>query len=342
MLLGLCRRPDHAAVADAAAAHLPQGEGDPGDRPLGDDDADRPGRRPDPRRHHLRQLSAGNGSSSSRCRSPPPAGSSLLMLLRGQAGSDQCPAFIDKVGLALLVIWVGALQIMLDEGRNHDWFSSHEIRMLGGRRRDRLRRLPDLGADREEPDRRSADLPPPRLRRRRDDLLGGLRRLLRQHRDPAALAAVQHGLHRDLGRLRDRHHGHPRGARARRSSARRWKKFDPRLIVSLGILGLGRDHAVADVDVQHRRHLPADGLADARSPASFMVMFFVPVTGPRHGQRRSRRAGERRRHLQLHADAGRRLRDLAHPEPAGRTRRARNNTEIAERRCSTARRRSTR
>ena len=27
-LLGLCRRADHAAVADAAAAHLPQGEGD--------------------------------------------------------------------------------------------------------------------------------------------------------------------------------------------------------------------------------------------------------------------------------------------------------------------------
>ncbi|PHQ61147.1 MAG: MFS transporter, partial [Sphingobium sp.] len=38
---------------------------------------------------------------------------------------------IDKVGLALLVVWVGALQIMLDEGRNHDWFASHEIRTLG-------------------------------------------------------------------------------------------------------------------------------------------------------------------------------------------------------------------
>ena len=31
---------------------------------------------------------------------------------------------IDKVGLGLLVIWVGALQIVLDEGRNHDWFAS--------------------------------------------------------------------------------------------------------------------------------------------------------------------------------------------------------------------------
>jgi len=31
---------------------------------------------------------------------------------------------IDIVGLSLLVIWVGALQIMLDTGKDHDWFSS--------------------------------------------------------------------------------------------------------------------------------------------------------------------------------------------------------------------------
>lgn len=34
---------------------------------------------------------------------------------------------IDKVGLALLVIWVGSLQLMLDEGKNLDWFASGEI-----------------------------------------------------------------------------------------------------------------------------------------------------------------------------------------------------------------------
>jgi DHA2 family multidrug resistance protein len=34
---------------------------------------------------------------------------------------------IDRVGLILLVIWVGSLQLMLDEGKNLDWFSSHEI-----------------------------------------------------------------------------------------------------------------------------------------------------------------------------------------------------------------------
>lgn len=34
---------------------------------------------------------------------------------------------IDKVGLVLLVIWVGALQIMLDKGKELDWFQSGEI-----------------------------------------------------------------------------------------------------------------------------------------------------------------------------------------------------------------------
>lgn len=31
---------------------------------------------------------------------------------------------IDSMGLALLVIWVGAMQIMLDIGKEHDWFAS--------------------------------------------------------------------------------------------------------------------------------------------------------------------------------------------------------------------------
>ncbi|HEY8906981.1 MAG TPA: DHA2 family efflux MFS transporter permease subunit, partial [Rhodoferax sp.] len=34
---------------------------------------------------------------------------------------------IDSVGLALLVIWVGSLQIMLDKGQELDWFRSQEV-----------------------------------------------------------------------------------------------------------------------------------------------------------------------------------------------------------------------
>src|SRR5437588_437577 len=34
---------------------------------------------------------------------------------------------IDGVGLALLVVWVGALQLMLDKGKDLDWFGSGQI-----------------------------------------------------------------------------------------------------------------------------------------------------------------------------------------------------------------------
>src|SRR5216110_2340968 len=37
---------------------------------------------------------------------------------------------IDGVGLALLVVWVGALQLMLDKGKDLDWFESPEIAAL--------------------------------------------------------------------------------------------------------------------------------------------------------------------------------------------------------------------
>ncbi len=38
---------------------------------------------------------------------------------------------IDRVGLALLFVWVGALQIMLDKGKDLDWFASTPIVLLG-------------------------------------------------------------------------------------------------------------------------------------------------------------------------------------------------------------------
>ena len=38
---------------------------------------------------------------------------------------------IDVVGLGLLVVWVAALQLMLDEGKDLDWFESNHIVILG-------------------------------------------------------------------------------------------------------------------------------------------------------------------------------------------------------------------
>ncbi|WP_404480456.1 DHA2 family efflux MFS transporter permease subunit [Novosphingobium sp. BL-52-GroH] len=50
----------------------------------------------------------------------------LLGLLKGiHTPLQKLP--IDIVGLVLLVVWVGAFQMMLDLGREEDWFSSNEI-----------------------------------------------------------------------------------------------------------------------------------------------------------------------------------------------------------------------
>ncbi len=51
---------------------------------------------------------------------------------RGLAGRETPTRKIpvDKVGLALLVIWVGSLQVMLDTGKDADWFSSPQIVIL--------------------------------------------------------------------------------------------------------------------------------------------------------------------------------------------------------------------
>lgn len=54
----------------------------------------------------------------------------VVSLLRGaETPTKKLP--IDKVGLILLVIWVGGFQMMLDLGRDEDWFSSPKIVALG-------------------------------------------------------------------------------------------------------------------------------------------------------------------------------------------------------------------
>lgn len=53
----------------------------------------------------------------------------VVALLRGaETPARKLP--IDKIGLALLVIWVGAFQMMLDLGRDEDWFGSTKIVVL--------------------------------------------------------------------------------------------------------------------------------------------------------------------------------------------------------------------
>ncbi len=62
-----------------------------------------------------------------------PIGMLVLWLGYGELKKRETKTFelpIDKVGLALLVIGVGSLQMMLDRGKELDWFSSTEIIVL--------------------------------------------------------------------------------------------------------------------------------------------------------------------------------------------------------------------
>lgn len=58
------------------------------------------------------------------------AGGLIVLFSTMGVADPTSKARIDKIGLALLVLWVGALQVMLDEGRNQDWFASDEIIIL--------------------------------------------------------------------------------------------------------------------------------------------------------------------------------------------------------------------
>jgi DHA2 family multidrug resistance protein len=73
---------------------------------VGDDDADRAGERTAAGRldHRQRALAA------------------WAIYRERESPTRKLP--IDGIGLALLVVWIGALQIMLDIGKEHDWFHS--------------------------------------------------------------------------------------------------------------------------------------------------------------------------------------------------------------------------
>ena len=51
-----------------------------------------------------------------------------IVYRRRETPTAQVP--IDKIGLGLLVLWVGSLQVMLDKGKDLDWFNSGQIVIL--------------------------------------------------------------------------------------------------------------------------------------------------------------------------------------------------------------------
>ena len=146
---------------------------------------------------------------------------------------------IDTVGLGLLIVWVGALQVMLDTGKDADWFSSTTIVVAGHRHGDRLRRLPDLGTDREASDRRSVAVQEPQFRAGHAGLLPGLCGVLRQQSADAAVAADPDRLHRHLGGPGGGAHRRHRGAADAAVGARMMSRIDARIIATMAFVAFG-------------------------------------------------------------------------------------------------------
>ena len=119
---------------------------------------------------------------------------------------------IDGVGLALLVVWVGSLQVMLDQGKDADWFNSNLIIGLcivtvgepGG--------MDHLGTVRGTPDRRPFSVQIAELHPRHRGAMPGIRSVLWQRRAHAAVAANSSQLHGDVGWNRHRAERHHSGA----------------------------------------------------------------------------------------------------------------------------------
>ncbi len=120
---------------------------------------------------------------------------------------------IDTVGLSLLIVWVGALQVMLDTGQGR-WTGSPRPKslLLAIITAHRLCFLPDLGTDRQESDRGPVAVQGPQFRAGHPGLLPGLCGVLRQQSLDAAVAADPGRLHRHLGGAGGGAHRRRRGA----------------------------------------------------------------------------------------------------------------------------------
>ncbi len=222
---------------------------------------------------------------------------------------------LDYVGLALLVIWIGALQIMIDKGKELDWFGSTQIVVLAAVAVGRLRLLPRLGADREAPDRRPAPV-------RAAQLPDWARS---RSRSPTASSSATSSCCRSgcsstwatprPGPAWRRRRSASSPSSSRRGSARTSRKIDPRKLATVAFLGFGvvlvmRSHF--NVQADFRTILIPTVLQGAA-----MAFFFIPLQaiifsgldarshagggGPQQLRAHHRR---RDRHLDLHDHLG--------------------------------------
>lgn len=202
-------------------------------------------------------------------------GFAVFTLLRGQPDPTE-RATIDKIGLALLILWVGALQIMLDEGRNHDWFASEEIVILAAVAL--IGFIAFLIWELTEPD-PIVDL---RIFRHRGFAAASVTFSVGFGAFFAAIVILPLWLQQNMGYTAT-WAGYATGLMgilavlSAPPIGKLAEKLDPRLIISVGILGLGLMTAWRMTFNNDVTFLQMAWPTLLTGP--FMVMFFVPVTG---------------------------------------------------------------
>ncbi len=104
---------------------------------------------------------------------------------------------IDGIGLGLLALTIGALQLMLDKGQEKDWFGSHLIVACGLVCPLRLHRLPLSRDDHTASRHRPLHVPQAQFRHDPDSHAGHRGRPLLDHRHDPAVPSGNPRLHRN-------------------------------------------------------------------------------------------------------------------------------------------------
>ncbi len=203
-------------------------------------------------------------------------GGALVLFTTMGLPDPTAKARIDKIGLALLVLWVGALQIMLDEGRNHDWFASTEIKLLAAVAAVGFVAFVIYELTEAQP---IVDL---RIFRHRGFTASSVTFACGFGAFFAAIVILPLWLQQNMGYTAT-WAGYATGIMGLLAIlsapivGKATEKYDPRAILSIGILGLG---AMTAWRMSFNSDVTFAQMAwPTLFTGPFMVMFFVPVTG---------------------------------------------------------------
>ena len=195
--------------------------------------------------------------------------------IANRARAETARKNLDIAGIVLMVVGVGALQYLFEEGPQDDWFDSMEIRIAAFVARRRARRLRHPRAHRDRAGRQLADVQGHDVHVRDGHRVRDVRHADGQHVPVAGVRAGEPALHRDaVGHRADAAHARDDGGVADRRQA---LQPDPARVHRRGRRGPVRDRLVAAVE-HHARHLGARaGLPLVITGAAFACLF-VPLT----------------------------------------------------------------